>query len=360
MKKILCVALFSLLLASSATAELRLPPLLVSKSGISVTNPLTWLLRRQELLQELSDEIYGSPFQGIALRTVDPGLVEFPEIPGQPKMKIARFEPPAQQRSGTTVLVISGCATAKHPDCDSLLKNYSAGIEKGLAQGLSFIFIDAPSVFPDNPKKYDASIAPWLSGGSDSPGALMAWASLVAAFHEHEQMLHPTESYWVMGFSRSGKVAALSLALDQGLAGGILHFTGSLGTTLSRGNDEETLASIAKNYPHWVSRALRDDPNPDHLSTDQHALIALAAPRPVLIDDGDLDSWSNPALSVQAAQEASVVWTKIYGKPGLKVLGSGDSELDGAPLVHKNFFQVHSLLSSNWNIILKFIAIRSR
>lgn len=362
-----------------ATAEL-LPDLLRMDSGSPVQTISEWEYRRAELLKHLEAEQYGHALEVPPLilkssrSSLDAGAnallthlkFGFSGLRG-PELLVRQVEP-LGAAAKTHVIIITGSCDSKtlrgatpmsNPYCDDLIKDYSTGVSEGIAQGISFSFVQVTRVFPDSAQDYPKALEPWISPTDPNPpGAIIAWASLARAFREYEAKTHPAIRPWVMGFSRYGKAAALSLALDPGFSGGILHMSGSLGTTLSRGNDRETLASIAKNFPHWINGTLRSDPNPEHLSTDQHALIALAAPRPVLIDDGEWDLWSNPALSVQAAELAAKAGTRIYGcLPLIKLQPDNQTPIfeKNQCLVHKYFTQPHSLLAGNWKLILKFV-----
>ncbi len=61
---------------------------------------------------------------------------------------------------------------------------------------------------------------------------------------------------------------------------------------------------------------------------DQHQLIAMMAPRPVLLGNGWRDVWSDPNGSFRAALGAEPVY-KLMGVDGLTQTGIGDTKHRG-------------------------------
>jgi hypothetical protein len=110
-----------------------------------------------------------------------------------------------------------------------------------------------------------------------------------------------------VGHSRNGKTALLAAAMDERFAMAIPSQAGSGGTGPSRVAPElaalqangrpkaETIAVINKNFPHWFCENFKGFvENPAKLPFDQHCLIALCAPRPVLLSNAEDDIWANP------------------------------------------------------------------
>jgi hypothetical protein len=86
---------------------------------------------------------------------------------------------------------------------------------------------------------------------------------------------------------------------------------------------------ITASYPHWFAPGYAGYADNEAASpVDQHQLIALVAPRPVLLGNGWKDVWSDPNGSFRAAQGADPVY-KLMGAKGLTQLGMQDEKTKG-------------------------------
>ena len=71
---------------------------------------------------------------------------------------------------------------------------------------------------------------------------------------------------------------------------------------------------INKDFPHWFAgnfKAFNDEPA--RLPFDQHCLIALCAPRPVLLSCATEDLWANPAGQFEMLRAADPVYRLVAG-----------------------------------------------
>src|SRR5437764_5277976 len=119
--------------------------------------------------------------------------------------------------------------------------------------------------------------------------------------------------------SRLSKTVLWTAAHDPRFALVIASCSGEGGAALSRRNYGETIAHLtaptrygyqfAPNYATWAQR-VNDFP------VDAHMLIALIAPRPLLLQTGFTDGWSDPKGEFLAAQAAAPVY-KLFGKQPL-------------------------------------------
>src|SRR5690606_12040534 len=104
------------------------------------------------------------------------------------------------------------------------------------------------------------------------------------------------------------------------------------------------------------------DHDVDRLPFDQHALIALVAPRPLLDTEGAQDAWANFPRSLDALKVADAVY-KLFGTPGL--VGAGLVQ-DDEPIAGANFGTIlqyrlnekHTLNRKFWEKILDFADVQ--
>ncbi len=122
----------------------------------------------------------------------------------------------------------------------------------------------------------------------------------------------------IVGHSRLGKTALLAAAFDERVALAIPLQAGCGGTAPSRGTIGESVKQINNRFPHWFDGAFKEfNDHPDRLPFDQHCLIALMAPRPVLLSNAVEDKWANPAGQFEMLQAADSVY-RLLGVDGLQ------------------------------------------
>jgi hypothetical protein len=71
----------------------------------------------------------------------------------------------------------------------------------------------------------------------------------------------------------------------------------------------ETVQAINERFPHWFNAHYkRLGMSPQKLPFDQHAMVGLCAPRPVLLAYAEADVWANPAGAFETARQADPVY----------------------------------------------------
>lgn len=169
-------------------------------------------------------------------------------------------------------------------------------------------------IAPDDPVLAHAAVAR-LPDASSSLGVIGAWAwgmSRVVDALSDDADVDPTRIA-VFGHSRYGKAALWAAATDQRIALVIANQSGRLGAAPSGSNAGEPLPRLFARFPYWFPTA---ETAHGDAEIDQHLLLALIAPRPILLGGARLDGWSDPAGAFRAAEAASPVY-HLYGRVGL-------------------------------------------
>lgn len=173
-------------------------------------------------------------------------------------------------------------------------------------------------------------------GGDTGCLAMWAWALSRAADVLSCDPAIDTARMAVFGHSRNGKAALLAGAYDERFALVISHQSGCGGAAPCRLPAElgrpgangrplaETVASITSEFPHWFCPDFQYfGDHVEQLPFDQHHLIALCAPRPVLLSNAEEDLWANPGGQFEMLEQAAPVYQLLSG------------ETLGAPRLHK-------------------------
>lgn len=158
-----------------------------------------------------------------------------------------------------------------------------------------------------------------------------------------------------VGHSRNGKTALLAAALDDRIGLAIPHQAGCGGTAPSRGKTGESVKQINDRFAHWFNAAFKQfNEQPERLPFDQHCLVALMAPRPVLLSNAIEDQWANPSGQFDVLRAAAPVY---------RLLGAGGLETDTMPepgrlSAGKLGYYIrpgkHSMTRDDWRVFLDF------
>jgi hypothetical protein len=170
-----------------------------------------------------------------------------------------------------------------------------------------------------------------------------------------------------VGHSRNGKTALLAAAFDERIALAIPHQAGCGGTGPSRVAPElaapqsngrptaETIAVINKSFPHWFNAEFKTfNEHPDKLPIDQHELVALMAPRPVLLSNAEGDRWANPSGQFQVLKAAEPVYALLKaGKCDANTMPPNGKLID-SKLGYYIRPGNHSMTADDWRVFLAF------
>jgi len=184
-----------------------------------------------------------------------------------------------------------------------------APMDDYLERGYAYANFFAPEILPDDVASA-AKILPAFPTGADGrrpDGAIAAWAAGYFAaldLFEGDERFDRRKTA-VFGHSRHGKSALIAGGWDDRIELVISHQSGTGGASLSREKAGESVDQIINGtrflfsrvagYPHWFTPKFADYAGDEEaLPIDQHALIALSAPRRVLLGNGRRDVWSDP------------------------------------------------------------------
>jgi len=162
----------------------------------------------------------------------------------------------------------------------------------------------------------------------------------------------------LFGVSRLGKTVLWTAARDPRFAMVIASCSGEGGAALSRRNYGETIKHLADSSRYFYQFCGNYGKYGDRVNefpVDAHMLLSLIAPRPVLLQTGDKDFWSDPKGEFLAAVAAEPVF-KLLGAQG-----PGTTEMPGAgkPIMNTLGYYMHSgghgALPTDYPVFLDFI-----
>ncbi len=234
------------------------------------------------------------------------------------------------------------------------------------SRGFAVAIFNYTDVDPDALGALDQGIrASYLKAGQTEPapeewGSIAAWGwgvSRVIDYFETDSQID-AKKIAITGASRLGKTVLWAAARDQRVACVIASVSGEGGAALSRRNYGETVAHLvaptrypyqfAKNYARWANRA-------NEAPFDAHFILALIAPRPVLLQTGNTDKWSDPYGEFLAAKAATPVFT-LLGQKGIEEYSLPPA---GKPMLNTLGYLMHEgghgVMPADWPVFLDFL-----
>jgi len=182
------------------------------------------------------------------------------------------------------------------------LKNIEHAVERGYAVAVMFPHEICPDIREGDEAFLKGIHRGYMKQGQTRPG-LHEWAAIAAwAWGLHRGVDYLVQDKQidsnriiVVGHSRFGKTALLAGALDERIAVVIPSQAGCGGTAPSRTQVGETVERINGAFPHWFNDTFKQfNDKVGRLPFDQHCLMALVAPRPLLLTNATEDEWANP------------------------------------------------------------------
>jgi hypothetical protein len=378
-----------------------LPNPLVFQNGKKVKSAEAWVSkRRPEILKYFQDLQFGNApgkpadlnfnvfdkgtpvFNGTVIRKQV--TIYFTKDTSDHKMDLLIYLPAKATKPCPLLLNISFMANSVTVDDPGIKPGYSWSrdgkkilatpssrpkfdVQKFLTNGIGVAFIYYGDIEPDFAKGITYGIRSlYLPPGAKKPapngwGAIAAWAwglSRAMDYFETDKDINATKVA-LTGASRLGKTVLWAGAQDQRFAMVIASISGEGGAALSRRNFGETVAHItdtsryfyqfAPNYHDFSNRL-------DQLPMDGHMLLSLIAPRPLLLQTGDSDNWSDPKGEFLAAVAAEPVY-KLLGKmgPGTKEFPRAEDTGMLQTLGYYMHTGGHAVLPSDYDIFVKYM-----
>ncbi|MCF3651657.1 glycosyl hydrolase [Synoicihabitans lomoniglobus] len=235
-----------------------------------------------------------------------------------------------------------------------------------MAAGLGVATVNYTDIDPDALGAIAAGVrAPFLAPGQNQPapdewGTISAWAwglSHTLDYFATDPAID-ADRVALFGVSRLGKTVLWTAAHDPRFAAVIASVSGEGGAALSRRNYGETVAHLVAptRYPYqFAANYANAAADPNTSPVDGHLLVSLIAPRPLLLQTGDTDRWSDPEgewLSLLAA------------RPVYELLGQSGPATDAFPttgilvgdtLAYTMHTGGHGTVPGDWDRFIPFL-----
>lgn len=229
-------------------------------------------------------------------------------------------------------------------------------LEDIISTGYGFAAIYPSEFVPDNAPRGLAVIEALFpdTPAQDRPGALAIWSAQSIWLADKLKSDMDVRKVVTYGHSRFGKTALISAAFSKNIDAVIAHQSGTGGASVVRDDVGESIGAITESYPQWFSPHLKAyGDNPSALPVDAQHLLALIAPRPILLGNARRDVWSDPNGAFLAAQQADKIW-EGYGLEGLNQEGLNDFNPD-AEIAFWQRPGTHGIVKEDWPAFLAFM-----
>jgi hypothetical protein len=204
-------------------------------------------------------------------------------------------------------------------------------------------------------------LAPGHAPAPNEWGAISAWAWGLSRVFDYLQTESKVDSSRValFGVSRLGKAVLWAGARDARFAAVVACCSGEGGASISRRDYGETVANLNTNFPYWFcANYAKYSHSVSALPIDSNMLLALIAPRPVLLQTGDKDLWGDPKGEFLAEVGAGPVYRLL----GRQDLGTDVWPPAGTPILHTLAYYMHAgghgPLPDDWAVFRKFLRMQ--
>lgn len=245
---------------------------------------------------------------------------------------------------------------------------YGLRVEQFIAHGFGIATLNKDDLAPDFVDSEGMGVkALYLKPGQTRPaddewGAIAAWAwgaSRALDYLETDKRVD-SKRVAIHGVSRLGKTALWAGAADERFGMVIASCSGEGGAAIARRNYGETLAHMTAptRFPYQFAGKYAQYANKvDEWPVDGNMLVAMIAPRPLLLQTGNTDKWSDPFGEFLAAVAAGPVY-QLLGKKGL---GTTTFPAAGEPILHDLGYFLHDgghgNVPADFDVYLRFMEL---
>lgn len=241
-------------------------------------------------------------------------------------------------------------------------------IEQFITAGIGFACVYYGDIEPDFKDGIKYGIrSQYLKPGQITPaanewGAISAWAwglSRVMDYFETDKQVD-AKHIALQGASRLGKTVLWTGVHDTRFKMVIASISGEGGAAISRRNYGENIKHITdtSRYYYQFAPAYHSYANKvESLPFDAHMLVALMAPRPLLLQTGDSDYWSDPKGEFLSAVAAEPVY-HLFGLKGPETTvmpKAKDESLLMNPLGYYMHAGGHTVLPEDWQLFIRYM-----
>ena len=235
-----------------------------------------------------------------------------------------------------------------------------------LSRGIGFATIYYGDIEPDFADGIKYGIrGHYLKEGQDYPapdewGAISAWSwglSRAMDYLETDTQID-SKKVTLFGVSRLGKTVLWTGCRDTRFGMVIASCSGEGGAAISRRWYGETIDHMTHPTRYFYQfagnwRNYKDDPSKSPVESNM--LVSLMAPRPLLLQTGDTDKWSDPKGEFLAAVSAAPVY-ELLGK---RSLGTDVYPAAGVPILNDLGYYMHAgghgVLPADYEIFIRFM-----
>ncbi len=355
----------------SAVGAYTLPDVLAGPDGRPAASAADWAERvRQHQFALLEANVYGRRLPPAFVRVEgEPARSEHALPGGSKAMRIEARLVLGNGPQAPAVNVLLWLPKSEKPVPVFLYLNFKGNDAEHaapamLARGYGMATACYEDIFPDKPEGRRASALAALGGPAegelppDEPGAIAAWAWGLSRILDWLVRLPEVDAtrVIVVGHSRNGKAALWAGACDERFAMVVSNESGCGGAALERRNFGETTAEITRRFPHWFCpRYSTYAGRAAAMPTDQHALLAMAAPRPLYVASAIEDRWADPRGEFLACVAAEPAW-RLFGFEGLGTAGwpPVDTPLHAGRIGYHVRSGEHDLIEYDWQRFADF------